>query len=500
MLLPAERVVAGISGGVDSVCLLLMLSEWRRRYGLDMAAVHVNHGIRPEAAEDARFVQELCKELEVPFFLRETDIRGLALEQGCSEEEAGRNYRYQAFREIAGEFGADKIAVAHNLNDRGETMLFHLFRGTGIRGLAGIPPVRDGVIRPLLCAERREIERYLAERGQDYCRDATNEEDTYTRNRIRHHILSYAEQEIVSGCVRHMGQTAELLAETEDYMEQQTLQALERCVEGGYVTDGREDSYILNRQSFLTLHPAIQKRMLYKLLKDLSPGARDIARVHVEDIHSLFVKEGNRCICLPFGIRGSREYEQVVLSRGHSAEGAKGVQPTESAQSTKGAQSAEGSQSARGLQPAKVLLTGKEQDLEGLQADFQILSLGDLPRNKENSLIFPQNEYTKWFDYDKIKESPVLRTRVQGDYLTIRDGQGRLCHKKLKDYMVTEKIPAAKRERLLVLAEGSHVLWLVGYRISEYYKVGENTKRVLQVQLMLSCGSSGTEEKNGRTY
>ena len=462
MLLPAERVVAGISGGADSVCLLLMLTEWRRRYGLEIGVVHVNHGIRPEAEEDARFVQELCEKLEVPFFLRKADIHGLALEQKCSEEEAGRNYRYQAFQEIAEEFGADKIAVAHNLNDRGETMLFHLFRGTGIKGLAGILPVRDRIIRPLLCVERWEIEQYLAELGQDYCRDATNEEDNYTRNRIRHHILSYAEQEIVPGCVQHMGQTAELLAETEKYMEQQTVEALERCVEGGFSLDGVKDSYIVNRNSFLAFHIAIQKRMLYTLILRLSPGARDIARIHVEDIHSLFVKEGNRCICLPFGIRGSREYDRVVVERG---------QPTD-----------------------------KELDLEGFQADFQILSPGDLPRNKENSLIFPENEYTKWFDYDKMIESPVLRTRAQGDYLTIRDGQGKLCHKKLKDYMVTEKIPAAKREQIPVLAEGSHVLWLVGYRISEYYKVDENTKQVLQVQLMLSCDGSDTEEKNGRTY
>ena len=122
-----------------------------------------------------------------------------------------------------------------------------------------------------------------------------------------------------------------------------------------------------------------------------------------------------------------------------------------------------------------------------------------MPKNEENTLIFPQNQYTKWFDYDKIKELPVFRTRVGGDYLTIRDGQGRLCHKKLKDYMVTEKIPRNRRELIPVLAEDSHVLWLVGYRISEYYKVGENTKRVLQVQLITDCGSSSTEEKNGGT-
>lgn len=143
-----------------------------------------------------------------------------------SEEEAGRRTRYEAFEKAAKEWGATKIAVAHNSNDRSETQLFHLFRGSGIRGLASILPVRDRIIRPLLCLERWEIEKFLQQRGIVYCKDATNEEDDYTRNRIRHHILPYAEQNIVKGCVAHMNQTAELLAETEDYLELQTKKQL----------------------------------------------------------------------------------------------------------------------------------------------------------------------------------------------------------------------------------------------------------------------------------
>ena len=463
MLLPGERVAAGISGGADSVCLLFVLLEWKRQYGLELAAVNVNHGIRDRAGEDARFVEELCRRLEIPFFLRETDVHRLALERKCSEEEAGRDFRYEVFREVAAEFGADKIAVAHNLNDRSETMLFHLFRGTGIRGLAGMQPVRDEIIRPLLWAERREIEDYLREIGQDFCKDATNEEDIYTRNRIRHHILPYAEREVAAGCVQHMGQTAELLAETEDYLERQTQEALAGCTK----REG-ETCYILDCRAFITFHPVLQKRMIYQLVKNLSPGARDISRVHVTDLCSLFEREGNRRICLPFGISGCREYDKVILERGQT-------------------------------EPFLEAGAFQEASLESFHVDVSVLSVEGLRKNEENTLIFPQNQYTKWFDYDKIKELPVFRTRAGGDYLTIRDGQGRLCHKKLKDYMVTEKIPRNRRELIPVLAEDSHVLWLVGYRISEYYKVGENTKRVLQVQLITDCGSSSTEEKNGGT-
>ena len=455
MLLPGERVVAGISGGADSVCLLFVLLAWKRQYGLEPIVVHINHGIRPEAAEDARFVEKLCREQGIPFHLRETDIPGLARESRCSEEEAGRNFRYGAFEDVAREVGASKIAVAHNLNDRGETMLFHLFRGSGIKGLAGIAPVRDKIIRPLLCVERGEIEDYLSQLGQDYCHDATNAGDDYTRNRIRHHILNYAEREIAAGCVQCMGQTADILAQTEDYLEQQTRISMEQCI-----SKARGQYVELDCAKVLACHPAIGKRVLLETINRISPGVRDIGCVHVDMIYELFTRSGNRRIFLPAHICAIREYDKVILQIGQGE--------------------------------AK-----SENPLEGLKMDFEVFSVENLPHDEENSLIFPQNKYTKWFDYDKIEKSPVVRTRKTGDYLTIRNGQGRICHKKLKDYMIEAKIPSRERDGIALLAEDSHIIWAVGCRISEYYKVCENTKRVLQVQLIKDVKDDDTEEEDG---
>ncbi len=455
MLLPGERVVAGISGGADSVCLLFVLQEWRKKYGLEIQVVHVNHGIRPEAGEDARFVEKLCQRFDIPFYLKNADIPKLAGDNKCSEEEAGRNFRYQVFEEVAKETDATRIAVAHNQNDLAETMLFNLFRGSGLKGLTGIAPIRGKIIRPLLCVERVEIEDYLSQIGQDYCHDATNEGDDYTRNRIRHHILEYAKKEIAPSCVQRMGQTAEILTETEDYLSGQTQDAIERCV---CVKQGR---YELDSSVFGKLHPAIQKRMLFELLGRMA-GARDLARVHVDLLYELCTTEGNRQLNLPRGILARREYGTICL-----------YQESEN--------------------------NHLSDPLKNIQAVFQVLDMEDLPRNHEKTLIFPQNQYTKWFDYDKIEKSPVIRTREVGDYLTIRDGQGKLCHKKLKDYMVTEKIPTDERDKIPLLAVDSHVLWLIGYRISEYYKVCENTKRVLQVQLTIDNKNDYTEEENGRT-
>ena len=443
MVQPGDRLILGISGGADSVCLLFLLLEYRKRTALDLAVVHVNHGIRQEAAEDAGYVERLCREQGLPFYLIQGDVRSLAAEEKCSEEDAGRRLRYRAFRETAERLGGGKIAVAHNANDRAETMLLHLFRGSGLRGLCGIEPVREDIIRPLLCLERREIEEYLRQRGIPWRNDATNEQDKYTRNRIRHHILPYAEREVSEQAVSHMCRTADILSETESYLRQQTREARLRCV--------KEDG--IDAADFRELPSVIQKRILLEILEELSPTGKDIFAVHVRDVLGLFEKEGNRSVCLPGGIRFCRQYGKVVWSRREEGE-----------------------------EPLSL------PELEF--SDFFV-------KNQEE---VPTNQYTKWFDYDKIKESPEVRFRQTGDYLTLSDGKGNMIHKSLKDYMVTEKIPREIRGRIPVLAEGSHVLWLIGYRISEYYKVDRNTKHILQVKLKGDRAGSGTEEKNGGAH
>ena len=471
MAAPGHRIVVGVSGGADSVCLLFVLLEYTKRNNLELAVVHVNHGLREEAGEDAEFVRKLCMREKVPFFLKEVNVGELAAKEKCSLEEAGRIARYQAFREVAETFGADRIAVAHNSNDRAETMLFHLFRGSGIKGLCGISPRREEIIRPLLCLERSEIETYLAQRGIPFCQDRTNGEDTYTRNRIRHHILSFAEQEVSAGAVAHMCRTADMLSELEEYLGQQTKEAITGCV-------ARDDHNVLSVdvERFRQLHIAIKKRLLLVLLQDLAPGGKDIAAVHVEDILSLFGKAGNPQVDLPFGIRAVRRYGSVFLEPRVGA-----------------------CVSASGLLHQEVVLPPGETETP------LVYDLGDQGQ-AEVSVFFAKkgqeihrNEYTKWLDCDKMLESPVFRFRQTGDFFSLADGNGEIIHKSLKDYMITEKIPRESRGRTLLLAEGKHVLWLVGYRISEYYKVTENTKRILQVKLIRNCAVSETEEKDGRT-
>ena len=456
MLKKGDRVVLGVSGGADSVCLLFVLLALKEALDLQLYVVHVNHGIRKDAAEDAAYVKGICQENRIPFFLYEKNIPSIARERGCSEEEAGRQVRYEAFAEVLQEQNGTKIAVAHNSNDRAETMLFHLFRGTGLTGLSGIRPVRDRIIRPILCLERTEIEAYLTERGIAYQHDSTNDTDDYTRNKIRHNILPYAEQEIVRGCVGNMNRTADILEETENYIEEQVKKAIPECI----VAKNKEDTlFLLDRQKVLQEHGLIQKRIILQLLKELSPMHKDITATHVEDILSLFTREGNRSIHLPYGIRGSRQYDRVLLERKREEAGVKKWEPAVIELDTLSAQEVV-------ISPGR----GQKLFLKVISVDEEGINCKDIP----------QNQYTKWFDYDKIKECLMFRTRQKGDFLCIK-GSEALQHKKLKDYMIAEKIPKQRRDELPLLAEGSHVLWLIGYRISEYYKVEADTKHILQV-------------------
>ncbi len=491
MIAPGDKIVAGVSGGADSVCLLLLLLEYSRRVPVSIGAVHVDHGLRAEAGEDARYVEDLCRQWNVPFYLTEADVRQLAAQEKCSEEDAGRRARYRAFYRAADAMGGARIAVAHNMGDNAETMLFHLFRGSGLKGLCGIAPVRDAVIHPILCLERREVEAYLRERGISWRTDSTNVEDHYRRNRIRHHILPYAESEIAQGAAAHMCRTAELLSEAEDYLEQQTRAAWEQCVRltkaPGKCVGSARARYIVDVSRFRELHVVLRKRILFGIARELSPTGKDISAVHVEEVLNLFEEPGNRDLSLPFGICAARRYGEVVLER-RGRETDQGSWGQEAAGNPEcGADWEVQLPSQERGYPAAVEL-GNGESLE-FDIFFGI-------KGQE----VPRNQYTKWLDYDKITESPVVRFRRQGDFLTIADGEGSLIHKTLKDYMIAEKIPREQRGRIPVLAVGSHVLWLAGYRISEYFKISENTNHILQVQLKKGFTVSGTEEENVGTH
>ncbi len=460
MLREGDTVVAGISGGADSVCLLFILIQLRKEISFRLSVVHINHRIRAEAGEDARFVEALCGKWNCDFYCIEEDVREYAAYHAMSEEEAGRAVRYGAFQTVLTKMGAPegKIAVAHNQNDNAETVLFHLMRGCGLSGLAGIPPVREHIIRPLLCVSRPEIEAYLEKNGVPYCIDRTNNEDTYTRNKIRHHIVAYGEKEICEKAVSHIYDTSVIMKEMQDYIQVNTKKALERCMKY------EKGDIIFQISSFLKEHPLIQKQCILAAIEEAAGSKKDIAFVHVEGMRQLFFRKSNGQIDLPYKLTVYREYDRIRLTTRNEKEERKEIHPV--------------------LAPGETCWKG---EMKLLASVFSY----------EKSQNIPEKTYTKWFDYDKIVKSLVVRTRQTGDYLEVYANGGR---KSLKSYFIEEKIPRAKRDSMPLLADGNHIVWIIGRRISEHYKIDNQTKTVLQIQVTggTSDGRENQDTVNGR--
>lgn len=440
MIETGDTVVVGVSGGADSVCLLLLLHEYQSKKEFKIAVVHMNHMIRSNAKNDADYVKQICDNLQIPFFLYEKDIEGMAKDKGISTEEAGRDARYEAFNEVLASLGGKgKIAVAHNRNDCAETVLFNLFRGTGLTGLSGILPVRDNIIRPVLCLSREQIERYLKRHQFLWCIDSTNKENTYTRNKIRNIIIPYAEKEICKNSADHIARTAGELAEIREYFERQTKIAVNETV------TMKQDEVSIHVYDFLKLENLMQKQVLLYCMEKLTLGRKDIGMKHILDIQTLFQKDGSKQIDLPYQLEAVKQYDNVIIRNRKKRVDNSFYQEVNV--------------------PGKIFLPS------GKVMEFTII-----PSQKDENI--PEKTYTKWFDYDKILHCLVLRNRKTGDFLTINE---LMSKKKVKDYLIQEKVPRDERDDLLLLTDGSHILWVLGLRISEYYKVTNETKRILQV-------------------
>lgn len=449
MLEKEDRIIVGVSGGADSVCLLLMLLELQKEIGFDLVAVHVNHGLRGDTAlRDERYVEKLCREYGVPLEIYHEDVELFAKMRKQSLEEAGRNVRREAFQKTLQAYQGTKIALAHHKNDNAETILMNLSRGSGIRGLTGIRPVSKGMIRPLLCLSRKEIEDFLKQRGIGYCTDETNTSPEYTRNRIRCHILPLLEEEVNEKAVSHMAETAEQIYRICEYMEMQTKEYYRNAVEE------KEEGLFIRSEAYDRIPDVFHGELFRESIRRLSGKEQDIHRTHIRNLEELMGKQTGRHIDLPYGITATRCYEGVRM----------GKQSGEKEEKT-----------WKELQ----LDVGRELQI-GEQKIFAEIWGREAP--------WEEKVYTKYFDYDIMNRTVTIRTRRPGDYITI-DDTGRT--QKLKSYFINEKIPREKRDRILLLAEGSHVLWVIGYRRGCAYYVGPDTEKIVKISI-----NKGEEEND----
>lgn len=467
MVEPGDRVLAGVSGGADSVCMLLVLCALQKQLGFVLEAVHIEHGIRgEESVRDAQFVEALCGRLSVPFTQYSVNVPFYAAEHQLGLEEAARHLRYECLRKKAQETGAPvRIALAHHMEDNAETILFQMARGSGILGMCGIPPVRRegdiAFIRPLLASDRQEIEEYLEAAHQDFCIDSTNGDESYSRNRIRSRVLPEIRQ-VNAQAVFHICQSAGQLSVINDYLHLETQKAVEKLVtssDGTVMIDGKQ---------LKKLHPAIRNGVVRDAVFRAAGKRKDIAAVHIGDVLSLLDRQSGREVSLPYGLTAKLEYDTIRLERAKASgiDGASGIRHPEKLL---------GQVSDRMLEECKHCGSRMTVPIgeEGAELSFTV-------RTYEGSAEeIPKKTYTKCFDYDMIKDGFLVRSRRQGDYF-VQDLKGH--HKKLSNYFIDEKIPAHRRDEMPLLAIGSEVIWLIGGRISENYKVTKDTVHILEIQ------------------
>ena len=466
-----ETVIVGVSGGADSICLLMMLAELSGELGIRLEAVHVNHGIRgAEADRDEAFVRSYCEKLKIPFHVFSYDVPMIASEKHLTEEEAGRMVRRESFQKVMEETGGRITAIAHNLNDNAETVLFHLFRGSGLKGLSGMEaktgfgPGRT-LIRPLLSCSREEIEAWLEEQQIPFCQDSTNESVEYSRNRIRKRIMPEAEI-INREAAAHIVQAAVFLGEIGQEEQQQAEAWLDMH---GAEHDAEQVS--LPAKELERLSHVRAGLVIRTAVSGLTGSLKDLTMRHTDSVLGLLEKQTGRQVTLPGGLTARREYEQIVI-RKRAAKNRKTEENSGAEQAEAAGKEADHREISEGPE-----LFLPEPGGAPVTVHAEGWSLTCRVSARQPGQKIPENRYTKWFDYDKIKNRLSFRKRRPGDWFqAFSDGRKQT----VKAYMVNEKIPAVLRDQIPLLAEGDHVLWITGGRISEAYKVSETTARILE--------------------
>lgn len=460
MLEAGDRVLVGVSGGPDSVALLDLLYSARSRYGIELFVAHVDHQLRPEAEEEARYVEALSARLGLPFRCFRVDVARLAAERGISLEEAGHTARFACFAEAAAAWQTNKLALGHHRDDRAESVLLHLIRGCGPDGLAAMPPREGAIIRPLAGVDKAQLAHYCQERQLRYFVDASNLEPCCLRNRVRLELLPCLRAYnpgIVDALLRLSECSADdaacLAARTEE------LWRAHGSVRGG---EARLDARALDG-----LPTALARRLLRRLYRAAAGDERDLSFAQVEAMRALAAgRGGTRSLSLADGLVFLRCYDCLSVARADAR--------------------------TDGAARARALEAGLSWKLDTPLAlpDGAVLSARVFPRDSQTEterLGRIGAEHGLWqvaADADCLAEILTVRGRRPGDVVQPLGMQG---HKKLKAYLIDRKVPRETRDQLPLVLSGEEIVWIPGCFLSERVRVTDATERVC----LLRCRRAG---------
>ena len=444
MLSGDEKVLTGLSGGPDSVCLLHILHELQVQFRLGINAVYIDHGLRPaETGGELQFCRALCERLKIPFLTKTVPVRSYAKEQKMNLQEAARHLRYAAFEETAYESGCRRIALGHTADDQAETLLMHLFRGSGTTGLAGIPPVRKNIIRPLIDIEKKDIEKYLADSHIGHITDSSNLKQDYMRNRIRFSFMPVI-REFNPDIVSTLSKTACLFRDEDRYFEIIVTKTLMKLI--SRKTGSRIELFL---SPFDIMDKVIMRRVLRRAI-DSTLTLRSAGFIHIEDIIDLIRhgKPGDR-LYLPKGIRAIKGYSTLIITSDKPV-------------------------------PLNACVLAVPGDTVLKEAGMVIKASTDPAEETVLENISGLWIYTGIFDADKLHMPLTARPREDGDAF-YPSGFGK--RKKLQDFFTDLKVPRDERCRVPLIVSGKDIIWVVGYRGDERFQVTTETKRILRLEV-----------------
>ncbi len=439
-------IVVSVSGGVDSITLLRLLYELKDEQDLELSVAHLDHGIRGVASEeDAEFVREVAGKLGLPSTVEKRDVKDLS-DTAFSLEEAARRVRYDFLEEVKKKEAADYVALGHNRDDQVETVLMHLIQGTGLRGLGGMDPVRDFYVRPLLNTSRREIRDYAETNGLNYRQDETNRDTDHLRNRIRHELLPELEENYNPQIRKKVKELSSLADEARSFIQEKVTKEIEELdVE-------REDDQIrFQREGIQKLHPYLKKAVLRRLILKVRGSLKDVTSSHVRKVIDQLEKNPTVAqLDLP-GVR-------FILRNGTARflEARKKV-----------------SENTRVEFDYEIEL-GEALVLEeaGMELTLQRTPGQDIPDPGD----FSADSLTEVVDWSKVEQPIHVRNRKPGDRFVPLGMDG---EKKLKDFFIDEKVPREERNYVPLVCDRNGVIWVVGYRIDERYKIKHTTEKGL---------------------
>ena len=417
-----DSILVAVSGGMDSVCLLHLLLSLRDVFSIHLSVAHVNHMLRgAESDRDEAFVRKLCEKYDIPFYLKKADVKKIADAQKQSIEEAGRSVRYDFFRDIQKQYHISKIATAHNKDDNVETVCMRFMRGTGIHGLGGIPIANNfGVIRPLLHTSREEIEGYITVSALPYVTDSSNLCDDYTRNQIRHHVIPYIEKHFNHNFKETLSDNIALYDETESFMELYTESVIYKYIRKEFYGFSAKISHLLQE------HPAIAKRMIRITLSKLT--GTSVPNKTVQNLYESMHNKNSFSVDISANVAVHISYDTIYF----------------------------------------------------YQKDFTEKTSYSISIEQGTGEISFADKHTIYLKPTLDKNKITVRKKMPGDRIYL----GNCGHKKLKDLLIDEKVPAFIRDTIPMVLYENEVIWVCGIRDNPLYRAtpGEAYIKLTHIQ------------------